>query len=282
MKTFSPWSSPAIVILAAAIVFPRPICAAAQEKSGRVELEERLGATIPLDDISFNDEDGKRTTLRPFFDKPVLLLLVYFRCPGICTPLLQDLAKAVDECDLRPGKDYRLVTISFDPSEDAEMAKLKRENMLAYMKKPVSPQDWRFLTGDEANIHKITEAVGFHYMRDKNGVDFVHPTTLIFVTPEGTIARYLEGADFSPADLKMAILDASAGHVRGFMKRVQQLCYAYDPKAGAYVLKFDRVILGITALFVLAFVAYLAIGKARDQPKSKADAAQEPPEKGLQ
>ena len=121
----------------------------------------------------------------------------------------------------------------------------------------VSNVDWRFLTGDAENIKAITEAVGFHYIPDPNEVDFVHAATLIFVAKDGKIIRYLNGTRFNPADLKLAVVDATEGRARSFMQRIQKLCYSYDPQGHGYALKINRVILGVTLLFALCFAIYL-------------------------
>ncbi len=224
----------------------------------RVGIEEHLGETLDLDTLSFIDEDGQPVSLKPLFDKPVVLTLVYYRCPGICTPLLQELTRVMDLCDLVPGEDYRLLTISFDPKETPKLARNKQRNMLATLtKKSVSPEDWRFFTGDEENIRAITEAVGFRYIPDRNKVDFVHAATIMFLATDGKIARYLNGTQFNPADLKLAVIDASEGRARSFMQRIQKLCYSYDPEGRSYVLKVNRIILGATFVFAIGFGAFL-------------------------
>ncbi|MCP4654403.1 MAG: SCO family protein [bacterium] len=236
--------------------------ARAQESAPQVGVEERLGELVPLDGLSFIDEDGRTIPLKDLFDRPVLLTLVYYRCPGICTPLLQETARVVGQSDLEPGDDYRLLTISFDPEETASLANIKKLNMLAAIEtREVPPDAWRFLTGDADNIRRLTDAVGFHYIRDETGVDFVHAARMIFLSPEGKIVRYLNGTRCNPADLKMAVVDASAGRARSFMQRVERLCYSYDPQGRAYVLKINRIILGVTLLFVLVFGGYLVSGK---------------------
>ncbi len=242
------------------------VCFAAEEPL-RIGVEERLGEYLPLEALSFSDEDDRPITLEELCDRPVLLTLVYYRCPGICTPLLQEVASAADRCDLIPGKDYRHVTISFDPKETAELAGLKKANMLAQMEKQqVPPDGWRFLTGDAENIRRITTAVGFGYAPDKNKVDYVHAGAAIFLSPDGMIARYLHGTEFNPADLKLAIVDASQGRARSFMQKLQRLCYSYDPEGRAYVLKVNRVILGVTALFAMTFGSFLLLRKAGHRP----------------
>ena len=229
-----------------------------------VGIEERLGAILPLESFTFADEEGKPIVLKELFDRPVILTLVYFRCPSICTPLLQELSRNVNNSDLTPGRDYRMVTISFDPTEKSDLAKLKKKNFLATLdKKEVSPDAWRWLTGDEQTIKRITEAVGFRYMKDKNGVDYVHAATVMFLSKDGKIVRYLNGVQFNPADLKMAVIDASEGRARTFMRTVQAFCYGYDPVSRGYVLLLNRIILGVTVLFVMGFGGFLLFRKSR-------------------
>ncbi len=233
-----------------------------QEIDERVGIEEHLDSTIPLADLKFTDEDGNPVVLGDLFGKPVILTLVYFSCPGICTPLLNELSSVVQKSRLVPGEDFRMVTISFDPDEGYELAKLKRINMLGAMEKNVpAPEDWRFLVGDEENIRRIADAVGFRYVRDKNGIDFIHAASVMFLSPEGKIVRYLNTTRFNPADLEMAVIDAAEGRSRSFMQKVERLCYAYDPEGQSYVLKINRIILGITLVFILLFVGFLVLKK---------------------
>jgi protein SCO1/2 len=228
------------------------------QEAGRVGIEERLGTLLPLDQLTFKNEEDETITLSSLADKPIVLTLVYYRCPGICTPLLQELVRVADNAKLTPGEDYRLITISFDPAEKSELAKNKKANMLAGFKnKSVPPESWSFLTGDEPNIRKVTDTVGFYYMPDRNKVDFVHGATVIFLSDKGKIVRYLNGTRFNPAEMELAVLDATQGRSRSLMQRMQQICYAYDPEGQTYVLQINRIILGVTLVFALGFVAYL-------------------------
>jgi len=246
---------------AAALLVATPTLAQQEKKVGIVE---RLGKKAPIAELTFKDEAGKTVTLGSLFDRPVVLSLVYFRCPGICTPLLHETSQVVQKSDLTAGEDYQLITVSFDPAEGPELAAMKRVNMLGAMKKrPIQKSAWRFLTGDEANIKRLADAVGFKYVRDKNGQDFVHGATLTFLSKDGMIARYLQGTRFNPADFDMAVMDASEGRARSFMKKIQRLCFAYEPGSHSYVLKVNRLILGLTMVFVVGFVAFLIASRAR-------------------
>jgi protein SCO1 len=253
------------------------------QSPAEVGIDERLGAVLPLNTLQFRDEDGRAITLGSLFDRPVVLTLVYFRCPGICTPLLNELARAMGECNLQPGKDYRAITISFDPTETPDLAKRKKTNMIAEVKgKEVPPDAWRFLTGDADNIRRITDAVGFRYTKDRNQVDYVHGATVVFVSAEGKIVRYLNGVQVSPVEMKMALLDAAAGRSQSFMERqsfmgqVKGFCFASDPQGRGYVLRINNIILLATLLLTAAFVAFLVVkGRARrlsDVPQTGGDA----------
>jgi protein SCO1/2 len=258
-----------LVLSAVAALFTASM-AIAQEPI-EIGIDEQLGKVLPLETFTFNDEDGKPIVLKELFDRPVVLTLVYFRCPSICTPLLQELVKNVNNCDLAPGEDYRMVTISFDPTETPDLAKTKKANFIATVdKKEIGPQDWRWLTGDADTIRRITDAVGFHYVKDKNKVDYVHAATVIFISSEGQIVRYLNGVQFNPADLKLAVIDATQGRARSFMRTVQALCYTYDPASRGYVLQLNRIILGITVIFVMGFGGFLLFKKGRhSEPASQ-------------
>jgi protein SCO1 len=262
-----------VMLLGVGHLLCAPNAAAAEPEVG---IEQHLGEKIPLDSLEFKDENDKSISLETLFDVPVVLTLVYYRCPGACTPLLNELARVVQLSDYTAGTDYRLVTISFDPREGAELAKLKQTNMLKSMdKKSIPASSWRFLTGDAQNIKKLTEAVGFKYAPDMNGQDFIHATTLTFVGTDGMISRYLEGSQFTPADFEMAVVDATEGRARSFMKRIQRLCYSYQPENRSYVLQVHRIILAATLLFVGVFVVFLR----KIKPKASAPAEETTNEK---
>ena len=240
----------------------------ATRKPIEVGIEEHLDRVLALESYTFIDEKGKPIVLKELFDRPVVLTLVYFRCPGICAPLLQELCRNVNNCRLTPGQEYRLITISFDPTETHELARVKKENHLKILdKKEVEPGAWRWLTGDEENIRGITEAVGFHYIKDANQVDYVHAATVIFLSADGKIVRYLNGLQFNPADLELAVADATVGRSRSLIQRVQTLCFAYDPASRGYVVRFNRVVLSVTVLFVLGFGGFLLLRKGKRRPK---------------
>lgn len=237
-------------------------------------IEEKLGQRVPLD-ATFRDETGRTVRLSDLVVRPMVLALVYFRCPTICSPLLHELASMVQKVDLVPGIDYDLMTISFDVDEDPELARLAKENLLGGMKKRVPPEAWHFLTGDRENIVRLTDAVGFRFRRDRQ--DFVHAAAVVFLAKDGKIVRYLGGLQMLPADLKLAILDAAEGHPRTLMQRIQQLCYAYDPQGKTYVLQVNRIVLFVTLGFLGLFLLYLFWKRRRGRGVRAAAPAQERP-----
>jgi protein SCO1/2 len=195
----------AFLLLAAIAVFP---LRAEDEPKSPIGVDEKLGEKIPLD-LTFMDEYGKPVILRSLFTKPTLLTLVYYRCPGICSPLLSGVSDVVDKMDMEPGRDYNIVTISFSPREDYIMASDKKKNYLGTMKKKIPQDGWHFLTGDSVSIAKITDAVGFRYQ--VQGVDYMHGAVITAISSNGMIARYLYGTDFLPLDVKLALTEASEG-----------------------------------------------------------------------
>jgi protein SCO1 len=225
------------------------------EKPPEVGIAEKLGQTLPLD-AEFYDESGNLVPLRSLVNKPTILTFVYFQCPGICTPLLTEVSRIVDKMDLEPGKDYRIITISFDHRDTPELASDKKDNYLSSISRPVSPDAWRWLTGDSVTIRKVTGAAGFYYKRAGN--DWIHTGTLIILSPEGKVTRYIYGIQYLPFDVKMALLEASNGTVSPTIAKFLTFCYSYDPQGHRYtfnVLQVSMVvILILVGFFVLLFI----------------------------
>lgn len=237
-------------------------------KNSPVGIDEKLGQKVP-GDITLFDETGKPVKFGDLTDgKPVILTLVYYRCPGICSPLLTDLTHVVDKLDLVIGKDYKIITVSFNTAEDYTMASEKKKNYFGLLKiKKPGENDWRFLTGDSVNIAKITDAVGFRYI--KQGNDFVHAGALTMLSPDLKITRYLYGAEFLPFDVKMGLLEASEGKIGSPISKITKLCFSYDAEGKKYVLNITRVI-GSGILFVLlVFGVILVAAKKRKKVTKK-------------
>jgi protein SCO1/2 len=200
---------------------------------------EKLNQYIPMDAMLV-DEDGDTVIIGDLIDKPTILNFVYYRCPGICSPLMDGLADVIDATDLVLGEDYQAMTISFDPREATFLAIRKKNNYLNLMeKKDQAEEGWRFFTSDSLNIKKLTDATGFRYK--PTGNDFIHSATLIIVDKEGKITRYMNGIYFLPFEMKMTILDAAEGKAGPTINRVLQYCYSYDPEGQKYALNIFKV-----------------------------------------
>lgn len=257
------------VILILALFFVVNLIRAYDEKKSPVGIDEKLGQKVP-GDITLLDETGKPVKLSDVTTgKPVILTLVYYKCPGVCSPLLTELAHIVDKLDLVIGKDYNIITVSFNTSEDYIMAAEKKKNYFGLIKiKKPGENEWRFLTADSINVAKITDAVGFRYL--KQGNDFVHAGALTMLSSDLKITRYLYGADFLPFDVKMALLEASEGKIGSPISKITKLCYSYDAEGRKYVLNVTRIA-GSGILFLIIIFAVILVTtkkKKKDLPTS--------------
>ncbi len=223
-----------------------------------VGVVEHLGDFIPLD-IRLINEDRDTVILKDILDKPTIINFVYYRCPGICSPMMSALGETIDILDLNIGEDYQAFTISFDPTEDTELAINKKNNYLDLMQnKEVAEKGWQFFTAEASDVDRFTDLTGFKYK--KIGQDFNHTATLIVLSPEGKITRYIKPGMsqfddrfyFQPFDVKMSVLDASEGTVRSTINKVLVFCYSYNPKGQNWVFNITKV-----AGIVIGFFAIL-------------------------
>lgn len=214
---------------------------------------ERLDDFVPLD-ITLITGQGENVTLQEIIDKPTVIALVYYRCPGICSPFMEGMADAISRSDLDLGEDYQILSISFDPREGPELAVTNRNNYHHLVTKEFNPEGWRFFVADSANIARLTEAVGFKYKR--TGFDFLHTSAMIFVTDKGKVTRYLHGTYFLPIDIKMAVIETSQGRSGPSLGRVLAYCYTFDPAGQQYVLNVTK----IAGTLILFFAAVILLG----------------------
>jgi len=216
---------------------------------------EHLGDTIPMD-LTFNNEKGQSVTLGQIITKPTILTLVYFDCPGLCSPLLDGVSDVIEKMDMELGKDYQVVTVSFNTTDTPERAVEKKQNFL----KKHSGQhadNWIYLTGDSANIARLVNAVGFK--AKKAGNDWIHAAVITILSPKGKITRYLYGTTFLPFDVKMAVVEAQKGISRPTINRFFEFCYSYDPAGRRYVLEVTKVSATIIIFIALSILASLII-----------------------
>jgi protein SCO1/2 len=234
-----------------------------QTSDVEIGIDEKLGEQFPLESL-FYDEDGNLIQLKEIINKPTLLMFVYYECPGICNPLMSEVASLVNKVDMIPGVDYQIISISFDELEKPEVALRKKNGFLNAIKKKIDPLAWRFLTGDSIYIKKATDGAGFYFKRE--GKDFLHAGALIFLAPDGKITRYLPGTTFLPFDIKMAIIEASEGKVTPTIAKVLKFCFSYDAQGKKYALNVTRIAATITIVFALVYVIFISI-KPRHKEK---------------
>lgn len=231
-------------------------------KDPEIGIVEHLGDTIPLG-LKFINEKNDTVTLGQIVTMPTILTLVYFDCPGLCSPLLDGVSAVIEEMDLELGKDYQVVTISFNTEDTPERAIEKKRN---FLKKHSSQHagSWIYLTGDSANIRQIVDAVGFRYK--KAGNDWIHAAVITILSPKGMITRYLYGTSFLPFDLKMAVVEAQKGIPRPTINRLLEFCYSYDPSGRRYVLDVTKVSATIIIFLALILLAVLILRRRGKKP----------------
>ncbi len=219
-----------------------------------VGIDQKLNQQIPLD-IPFRDENGNIVALRDFFDKrPVILALVYYECPMLCTTSLNGLEQSMKEMKLDLGKDYDVVTVSFDPTETPALARAKKAVYTGLYGRPGAADAWHFLTGDQDSIDRLTKAVGFRYHYDSNIKQFIHATGIMVLTPEGKVARYFYGIQYPAGNLRLGLVEASEGKIGTPVDAILLYCCEYDPQTGKYSLIIAR------ALQIGAAVTALCLG----------------------
>jgi protein SCO1 len=199
-----------------------------------VGIQQKLDQQVPIN-LTFRDEAGREIPLSTFFHgKPVLLALVYYRCPMLCTQILNGVASSLRAVSFDPGKDFEVVSVSFDPKDTPELASAKKLSYLRRYDRPGTANGWHFLTGDPANIKALTDAVGFHYKYDAASDQFAHASGIMILTPEGRISRYFYGVEFAPRDVRLGLVEASANKIGNPVDEALLFCFHYDPKTGKY------------------------------------------------
>jgi protein SCO1/2 len=220
-----------------------------------IEIVEHLDAALPLE-LEFVDESGATVTLGDFFEggTPVIITLNYYRCPMLCTYQLNGLVEGLNGVELAPGRDFRIVTVSIDPTEGPDLAALKKKNYLTAYKKDGAPDGWSFLTGREPQIRALADAVGFGYRWDEPTQQWAHSAAIFIATPDGRLSRYLYGLTYEPKDLRLGILEAGEGKIGSTLERFILWCYHYDDKTGQYTPHIMRItrLLGVITVAVMA------------------------------
>jgi len=229
-----------------------------------VGVDQLLDNQVPLD-LEFKDETGRTVKLQEYFgDKPVVLSLVYYDCPQLCSLTLNGLMNVLKTLPMKAGKDFVSLTVSFDPKETPELAAEKRNAYLQKLANPELNDGWHFLTGDEKNTLALAKSVGFRFIWDPVSKQYAHSSALIVITPQGKVSRYFYPSDvlsnFEPRDIRFGVLDASAGKVGSLADQVILYCYQYDPNRGTYglvLMRIMRIFAAITIVTIIALILYL-------------------------
>jgi protein SCO1/2 len=231
-----------------------------------IGFDQKLGEEIPLD-APFRDETGRAVRLRDYFTagRPVVLNFVYYDCPMLCTVTLSGMASALKELSFDAGREFEVVTISFDPKEGPEQAAAQKARFMARYKRPQAEKGWHFLTGEPGAIHRVTKAAGFRYVWDQASRQFAHPAGTVVLTSNGTIARYLFGVEYSPRDLRLAIVEASANRIGSPVDQVLLACYQYDPAAGRYSASIMKIVRLAGLLTVAGLASFVIVNLRRER-----------------
>jgi protein SCO1/2 len=224
-----------------------------------VGFDQRLGDRVPLD-LLFRDESGDSIRLGDYFlaNKPVILSLNYFHCQNLCPLELDGLINGLNGIPFTLGQEFTLVTVSIDPREGpSDAADIKARTLRGYDKVADGSLGWHVLTGDQTNIDRLTQAVGFNYAYDPLQDDYAHPAGVVVLTPSGVVSRYLYGLDFSANDLRLALVEGGAEHIGTLLDRALLVCYHYDPLTGRYTPIALNVVRGAAVLGLIALVGFL-------------------------
>lgn len=238
-----------------------------------VGFDQNLGQQIDLN-LEFTDSTGKRVRLGDYFgEKPVVLSLVYYECPMLCTMELNGLVKALRVITrFQPGQDFELVTVSFDPGETPELAAKKKEEYLGVYRREGAEDGWHFLVGEESQIKGLADAVGFRYQYDAATDLYQHASGIVVLTPDGRASRYQFGVEYSARDLQFSLVEASENSIGTLADAAMLYCFHYDPATGKYGLVIMNTVRVFSALTVLLLAGYMTINFLRDRRRARATA----------
>ncbi|MBZ5641327.1 MAG: SCO family protein [Acidobacteriia bacterium] len=241
-----------------------------------VSISQNLNAQIPAD-LPFRDENGNPVRLGDYFGaRPIVLSLVYFNCPALCTEVLNGELHTMQASSLTLGKDYDAVSVSFDPKDTPDVARAKRDVYTAQYRqfgRPAAAQNWHFLTGDAASINALTKAVGFHYAYDPAINQFAHAAAIVLLTPDGRVSRYFYGITYAARDFRLGLVDASSGKIGTLTDQAMLFCYQYDPETGKYGMVVMNIVRAGGALTLLALGIFMFVMFRRDRRNALASSA---------
>jgi protein SCO1/2 len=229
-----------------------------------VSFKQRLNELLPLD-ASFTDDTGRRVALGDYFGgKPVLLAFVYYECPMLCQQVMNGLSSALKVMPFAAGKDYEVVLVSFDPRDTPATAAEKKRTHLEYWSAEREAASWHLLTGDEATILRVTSAAGFSYRWDERTGQFAHVSGVLVVTPEGRLSRYFYGVEYSPKELRLALVESGEGRVGSAIDELLLYCFHYDPESGRYGLVVMNLVRLGGVMTVLGIGGFILLMRRRE------------------
>jgi protein SCO1/2 len=233
-----------------------------------IGFDQNIDQRVPLDAM-FRDEAGRAVRLGDYFGaRPVVMVFAYYDCPMLCTQVINGLSSALGVMSLAPGKDFEIVTVSFNPHDTPATASAKKAVYLGRYTRAGAAEAWHFLTGDQPEIDRLTKAAGFRYAWDEDTRQYAHPSGVVVLTPDGRLARYLFGIEYGPRDLRLGIVEASAGRVGTPVDSLLLYCYHYDPMTGRYGLMIMRAMRLAGAATVLALAGFILIMLRRENARS--------------
>lgn len=240
--------------------------------SSKVRLEQRLNEQAPLDTV-FRDDTGKTVRLGDYFGKkPILLMLPFYKCPGICKDELMGIVRSLKQINFNVGNEFDVVIVSINPKETPDIAALHKEQYVKDYQRPDTAHGWHLLTGEEAQIRRLADAVGFYYVYDTKTDQYNHPAGLMVLTPQGKLSRYFYGVQYDPRTLKLALIEASQNKIGTLAERILMYCSAYDPTRGRYGLVIMRVLqlAGLATLLILGTSIFIMIRLERRRARIRA------------
>jgi protein SCO1/2 len=232
---------------------------------GKVSFTQRLDNQVPVT-LSFQNEKGDGVTLADCMaGRPTVLVLAYFRCPMLCNQVLNGVVRTMRGIGFRPGQDISVVVVSFDPSDTPAMAAAKKSAIVDVYRSGDDGEGWSFLTGEEENIRVLADSVGFNYAHDAASNQFAHASGIVLLTPTGRVSRYFYGIDYPTRDVRMGLVEASAGKIGSAVDELLLLCFHYDPLTGRYGLAIMRVIRASSVLLVVGMAVFIWTSLRRER-----------------
>jgi len=248
---------------------PAPAASTLPPALQNVGFEPQLNAQLPLD-LAFRDEVGRNVQLRDYFrQKTVVLALVYYGCPMLCNQVEQGVVGTLRMLSFNPGRDYQVVFVSFDPRETPDMAAQKKESAISHFRRPETAAGWHFLTGSKESIGALTKAANFRYSFDEKANLFAHASGIMLLTPDGRISRYFYGVEYPSRDVRLGLVDASAGKIGTPIDRALLFCYQYDPATARYSASVLAMIRLGGILTVVCLVLAILIFRRRDSKAAR-------------